>query len=113
MRPTRSTGRSAALGPTAAQRADATAVQVCSLTHRIRFAEAIALGVESLRRVGIAVPTADRIGDDLDRQVGHLHRWLERTDGADELTRPEITDPTLLATARLLHAILPVDLLRR
>ena len=70
------------LGPTAAQRADAAALQVYSLTHRIRFAEAIALGVESLRQLGIAVPTADRIGDDLDRQVGHLHRWLERTDGA-------------------------------
>jgi signal transduction histidine kinase len=96
------------LGPTAAQRADAAALQVHSLTHRIRFAEAIALGVESLRQLGIAVPTADRISDDLDRQVGHLHRWLERTDGADELTRPEITDPTLLATVRLLHAIQPV-----
>ena len=93
---------------TAAQRANAAALQVYSLTHRTRFAEAIALGVESLRQLGIAVPATDRLGDDLDRQFGHLRRWLERTDGAAELGRPEITDPTLLATTRLLHAVLPV-----
>ena len=37
------------LCPTALDRADATAVQVHSLTHRNRFAEAIGLGLESLR----------------------------------------------------------------
>ena len=94
------------LGLTAIERADATAVQVLGLTLRNRLAEAIALGVGTLRQLGIAVPTAGRLGEDLDRQFGHLYRWLERAD-ADELARPEITDPTLLATTRLLNASLP------
>jgi hypothetical protein len=60
-------------------RATATAVQVRSLTHRKRLAEAIELGVESLRECGVAVPAADRLPAELDRQFDHLHRWLDHT----------------------------------
>ena len=81
-------------------RADATAVQVRSLTHRTRFAEAIGLGLESLRELGIAVPAADRLAAELDRQFGYLYRWLDHTDAADDLARPDITDPALLAACR-------------
>ncbi len=95
------------LCPTALERADATAVQVRSLTHRNRFAEAIGLGLESLRELGIAVPAADRLPAELDHQFDHLYRWLDHTDAADDLARPEITDPTLLAATRLLNAVLP------
>ncbi|HET9519097.1 MAG TPA: AAA family ATPase, partial [Actinoplanes sp.] len=96
-----------ALGPTPAQRADAAAVQVYSLTHRHRSAAAVVLGVKSLRELGIAVPSADRLGDDLDRRFGHLYRWLAATDDADELARPELADQSLLTASRLLSAILP------
>jgi signal transduction histidine kinase len=92
---------------TAMQRADAAAVQVRSLTHRNRFAEATGLGIESLRELGIAVPAAGRLPADLDRQFGHLYRWLDHTDDADDLARPDITEPTLLAATRLINAILP------
>ncbi|GAA1578263.1 hypothetical protein GCM10009827_120000 [Dactylosporangium maewongense] len=95
------------LCPTAMQRADATAVQVRSLTHRKRFADAFGLGIESLRELGITVPAADRLPIELDHQFEHLYRWLEDTESADELARPEITDPALLATSRLLNAVLP------
>jgi signal transduction histidine kinase len=95
------------LGRTALERADATAVQVKSLTHRNRFAEAVALGVASLRGLGIAVPAADRLPAELDHQFDHLYRWLDHTDAADELARPEITEPALLAATRLLDAVLP------
>ena len=37
----------------------------------------------------------------------HLYRWLDDTDAADDLARPEITDPTLLAATRLIDAVLP------
>ncbi|GAB3835754.1 hypothetical protein GCM10027610_034350 [Dactylosporangium cerinum] len=87
-------------------RADATGVQVSSLTHRSRFAEATRLGVESLRALGVAVPTADRLPAELDRQFTFLHRWLDRPDSTEDLTRPEITDPALLATAHLLNAVM-------
>ena len=47
-------------------------------------------------QLGIAVPAADRIAVDLEDQFGHLYRWLE-SDEADDLTRPEMTDPAMLA----------------
>jgi signal transduction histidine kinase/predicted ATPase len=95
------------LCPTALDRADATVVQVRSLTHRSRFAEAIGLGLGSLRECGITVPVADRLTMDLDHQFDYLYRWLNHTEDTDDLTRPEITDPTLLAATRLLSAVLP------
>jgi signal transduction histidine kinase len=97
----------ARLCPTALERADATAVQVHSLSHRRRLAEAIDLGIESLRELGITVPAAGRLAADLDRQFGYLYRWLDHTDAADDLARPEITDPVLLAAAGLIDAVVP------
>jgi hypothetical protein len=94
---------------TAAQRAEATAVQVLSLTNRNRFADAIGLGIRSLRELGIVVPPADRLPGELERQFGYLYRWLDDTDEADELARPGVTDPTLIAVARLINALLPAN----
>ncbi|MEU7876161.1 AAA family ATPase [Dactylosporangium sp. NPDC049140] len=87
--------------------ANATVVQVRSLTHRNRFTEAIGLGLESLRKLGIAVPAADQLPMELDHRFDYLYRWLDHTNAADDLTRPEITEPTLLAVIRLINAILP------
>ncbi|MET7395706.1 AAA family ATPase [Dactylosporangium sp. NPDC005572] len=87
--------------------ADATAVQTRSLTHRNRLAEAIGLGVESLRELGIAVPATDRLQLELDQRLDALSRWLEHADDADEAARPDITEPTLLAASRLINAVLP------
>ncbi|MET7401340.1 AAA family ATPase [Dactylosporangium sp. NPDC005572] len=92
---------------TAMQLVDATCVQLRSLTHQNRFAEAIGLGVASLRELGLAVPAADRLPAGLDHQAELLYRWLDHTGGPDELTRPDITDPVLLATARLINAVVP------
>ncbi|MEU7873737.1 AAA family ATPase [Dactylosporangium sp. NPDC049140] len=94
------------LCPTALGRVDATVVQARSLTHRNRCPEAIGLGLESLRELGLAVPAADRLAADLDHQISFLYRWLDHTEGTDELARPDLTDPTLLAAARLIGAIL-------
>lgn len=53
---------------TAVQRAESTAIQVHSLTHRNRFADAVALGVASLlaatRMIGARVPGAFFVPDD-------------------------------------------------
>jgi signal transduction histidine kinase len=95
------------LRPTPLQRADPTAVQVRSLTHRNRFAEAVGLGVESLRALGIAVPAADRLAAELDHQTDRLYRWLDHSEAADDLARPDITDPSLLAASALIDATLP------
>ena len=51
----------------------------------------------SLRELGVAVPAADQLAAELDRQFGYLYRWLARPTLAGDLARPEITDPALLA----------------
>ncbi|WP_433274618.1 protein kinase domain-containing protein [Pseudonocardia xinjiangensis] len=95
------------LCPSAIQRVHATALQARSLTHQARFAEAIELGLDSLRAFGVTVPAADRLADELDQQFEYLYRWLDDTEAADDLGRPELTDPTLLAATRLIDAVLP------
>ena len=97
----------AQLHPTALQRADATCVQVRSLTHRNRYHEATGLGLEALRELGITVPAADRLAAELDHQSDYLYRWLDHTDAADDPARPDITDPALLAASGLIDATLP------
>jgi AAA ATPase domain/Protein kinase domain len=97
----------AELCTTATQRADATVVQLLSLTQRGRVVDAVSFGLESLGELGITVPGADRLAAELDNQFDHLYRWLDQTDINDDLARPPITDPTLIATTRLMNAILP------
>jgi AAA ATPase domain/Protein kinase domain len=97
------------LGIAAVPRAEATAVQVLSLTHRARFADAIGLGTGSLRELGIVVPPPDRLPAGLDRQFGFLYRWLDDTGEAGDLARPDVTDPALVAIARLINALLPAS----
>ena len=96
----------AGLCPTALGRADATALQVTGLTHRNRLTEAIELSLESLRDLSIAIPAADRISAEVEHQFDYLYRWLDHADAADDLARPEITDPALLAATRLIDAVL-------
>ncbi|MEU7872587.1 AAA family ATPase [Dactylosporangium sp. NPDC049140] len=91
----------------ALDRADATVVQARSLTHRNRLTEAIGLGVESLRELGIAVPAADQLPMETNHRFDYLYQWLDHTDDADDLARPEIAEPRLLAANRLINAVLP------
>src|SRR5262249_18444577 len=74
---------------------------------RNRFTDVIGLGLESLRELGITVPAPGRLPGELDQQFGHLYRWLDDTEAADDLARPDITDPALLAASRLLDAVTP------
>jgi len=83
-------------------------VQVLSLTYRNRYSEAFGFGLDSLRELGITIPAAARLAAALDHQFDYLYRWLDHTDAADDLTRPELTDPTLLAVTRLTEAVMPV-----
>jgi predicted ATPase/signal transduction histidine kinase len=92
------------LCPAVVDRADATAVQVRSVTHRTRFTEALGLGLESLRELGIALPASDRLAADLDHRFGSWYQWLDHTDAAGDLARPDLTDPALLAASVLISA---------
>ena len=95
------------LCPGVLDHADATAMQVHSVTHRSRYAEALRLGLESLRELGITVPAADRLAAESDHQFGYWYEWLDHTDAAGDLARPDLTDPTLLAAAGLINATQP------
>ncbi|MGB9308903.1 MAG: AAA family ATPase [Mycobacterium sp.] len=88
-------------------RVEATCVQVRSLTNRIRFVDAVGLGIESLGGLGIMIPPAGQLPGELGQKLDYLYQWLHDTEAGDDLTRPEITDPTLLAATRLINAILP------
>ena len=92
------------LCPAAADRASATAVQVRSVTHRTRFAEALGLGRQALRELGITVPAADQLAADLDHQFGYWYQWLDHTEAAGDLARPDLTDPALLDASGLINA---------
>ncbi len=95
------------LSTAAMQRVDAICVQVVSLTNRKLYTEAIALAVEALRELGITVPAADRLPELLDHYFDYLYRWLDNTNATDDLARPDITDPNLLAVTCLLSAVFP------
>ncbi len=95
------------LCPAVLDRAGATAVQVLSMTHRSRFAEALRLSLDSLRELGITVPAADRLAAELDHQFGYWYQWLDHTEAAGDLARPDLTDPALLAASVLINATQP------
>ena len=95
------------LCPGVLDRADATAAQVHSVTHRSRYAEALRLGLESLRELGITVPAADRLAAEIDHQFGYWYEWLDHTEAAGDLARPDLTDPALLAASGLINATQP------
>ena len=94
------------LHPSVLDRAEATAVQVRSLSHRTRFTEAIELGMRTLAGCGIAVPDTGRFSAGLGDGFGRLSAWLE-TDPGDDMLRPELADPGMLAAGRLIDGVLP------
>jgi len=95
------------LGGSVLQRVDATCVQVRSLTGRKLLTEAIELAVGTLRELGVSLPESGALPELLARYFDYLYRWLDHTDVADDLARPDITDPNLLAVTCLLNAAFP------
>jgi signal transduction histidine kinase len=95
------------LSTAALQRVDATCVQVRSLTHRKLYSNAIELAVTALRELGTTVPPPEQLPVLLERYFDYLYRWLDHTDDAADLGRPEITEPTMLAVTCLFNAVFP------
>ncbi len=91
----------------ALRRVDATCVQVRSLTHRKLYPAAVELAVTALRDIGNPVPGPERLPELLERYFEYLYRWLDAPGDDEDLARPAITDPTLLAVTRLLSAVFP------
>jgi diguanylate cyclase (GGDEF)-like protein len=89
------------------QLTEATLVQVSSLTIRNRPRDAIDLGLEQLRRLGLELPSPDRLGARIDDSLAWLYRWIEETNDADDLRRADITDAALLARGALINRLMP------
>jgi signal transduction histidine kinase len=94
------------LRPRAGARA-ATMVQVRSLTYRNRFTEAIGLSLRSLRDCGITVPAEGRLLGEIDDAFETVYRWLQDGKAVDDLARPDIRDPALIAAGQLMNAMMP------
>ena len=63
-------------------------------------------GLRALRECGIDVPAPAELQARLDRRLETLFHWLNETDEADDLAKPDVTDPKLLTAGRLLDALL-------
>ena len=96
------------LRPSAIDRAEATAVQVRSLSHRTRFAEAVELGLGALRACGIDVPGAGGFSAGLDDKFEPPPSVAGQRRPGRGSARRELSDPALLATSNLIDAVLPL-----
>ncbi|MDT3442293.1 diguanylate cyclase [Pseudofrankia sp. BMG5.37] len=90
-----------------ARRAAATVVQVSNLTNQGRLGEAMRLGLEQLRQLGLASPDRDHLDAEIDRKLDALYLWIDQTSEADDLRRPEITDRSRLGAIKLVNRLLP------
>ncbi|MEN3305379.1 MAG: hypothetical protein V7603_1581 [Micromonosporaceae bacterium] len=89
------------------EQVDTACVQVNSLAIRNRPREAVALGLDMLRRLGVAVPGSEQVGAEVERGLDALYRWVAGGSEADDLRRPEVTDPTMCAVGRLINRMMP------
>ena len=90
-----------------AQRTAATAVQISGLINRGRASDALRLGIQALRHLGLAVPDRDGLDLEIDRGLDTLYQWLDTTTEADDLCRHDITDRSRLGTIQLVNRLLP------
>jgi len=83
-------------------------VQIGSLVNRNLQAEAVALGLDTLRRLGTEVPAEAELPAAVERALDDLEEWARDEDGvAADLARPPVTDPVVLAVGELLYRTLP------
>ncbi|MBC7956447.1 MAG: diguanylate cyclase [Cytophagales bacterium] len=78
----------------------AAAVQIASLQVRARQAEAMALGLALLSRLGVNMPADLQQASAL--RLAEVTRWVAGTDKEGDHLRAEVQDPHILAQARLL-----------
>jgi len=82
-------------------------VQISSLTGRGLTAEAVALGLDMLRRFGLRVPARDDLGAQVERGLGALHEWAAGADREADARRAEISDPLVVSAAKIINRTMP------
>ena len=83
-----------------------TCVQISSITDRGRPGDAVALGLQLLDRLGLAVPAPELIEAETERGLTAMIAWIDDCDLAADLRRPDISDPGVLAVARVINRII-------
>ncbi|MDB6153359.1 MAG: ATP-binding region, ATPase domain protein [Chthoniobacteraceae bacterium] len=87
------------------QLADAAGVQMNSLCNRGRHQEAVALGLDLLRQLGLEPPRDNNNGA-LKAQLDVLYRWIAEDAQSEELRRSEATGPLVLSAARVANRMM-------
>jgi len=86
--------------PAPLQLVDAATVQLASLGNRSRHKDGVNLGLALLRDLGLPQP------DDLKMAIGtalfKMAGWIAGPDKANDIDRPEVNDPRVLAVAKVL-----------
>lgn len=100
------------MSPEPHDRIEASRVQISSLTNRNRTEDAIKLGLDLLRQVGWPVPKPDEVEKEIDRELDWCTRWIEETTEADDLSRPDVTDPVVLSAGALISQMIPACFFR-
>ncbi len=85
---------------------EAACLQVASLTNRNRSPDAVAFGFGMLGRLGYTVPGED-IRAQVQQRLDGVNAWIDRASVAEDVRRPEVTDPRALAGARLIRRMAP------
>jgi diguanylate cyclase (GGDEF)-like protein len=93
-------------GPDPVTLEPAAGIQISSLTQRNAHADAIALGLDLLARLGLPVPGPD-FPATLPARRAALAEWAAHLDLAEDLARPEDGSPVVRATQRLFNRLLP------
>jgi hypothetical protein len=83
-----------------------TCVQICSVTYRGRPADAVTLGLDLLRQLGLAMPPPQSIGAETAGGFDALIRWVQVVDLATDLRRADITDPHVTAIATVINRVM-------
>jgi diguanylate cyclase (GGDEF)-like protein len=96
-------------GDTAAlARSGPACAHIRTLCLRNRQPEALALGLDLLDRLGLAVPPPERLADEIALGYAALRRWVAADEASIDLVRPAADDPVVLARAAVINEILPV-----
>ncbi|MGA2929713.1 MAG: GAF domain-containing protein, partial [Solirubrobacteraceae bacterium] len=82
-------------------------IQISGLTNRDHPHEAIVLGLELLRALGLVVPADKDVAAETERGLDEFRQWLITSTEVDDLDRPEVSDPTVIAAASLINRLIP------
>jgi len=90
---------------------DPASVQISSLTSRGRTGEAVSLGLDLLRRLGRVVPAPSEVDHVLLRGLDELYQWADAAVPSEDVARPELADPDVLAAAKIINRLVAVAFL--